>query len=190
VGKLITSTFVSIDNMMVGPNEDMSWVLDNFDPEMGADQDAEAMGSMAAILIGRTTYEIMIQHWPKVTEAESPGADGMNHTPKLVFSRSLEKADWGTYGNATVVPEIDPAEIERRKREADGDLVVMGSASLVQQLTSLGLIDEYVLWVHPVILGEGAKPLFKGVGGRHNLSVLKTKTYKSGAMLIRLRRQS
>jgi dihydrofolate reductase len=65
----------------------------------------------------------------------------------------------------------------------------MGSASIVQQLTSQRLIDEYVLWLHPVILGEGAKPLFAGVGGRHDLDVLKARTYPSGATLLRLRRR-
>jgi dihydrofolate reductase len=131
MGQLIASLFVSIDNMMVAKNEDMSWVLGDFDPEMGADMDAEVMRSMQAILLGHTTYDIMAQHWPKMTEAESPGADLMNGTPKLVFSRTLEKAEWGSYGNATVVKEVVPAEIQRMKSQSDGSMVIMGSASLV-----------------------------------------------------------
>jgi len=186
MGQLIASLFVSIDNMMVAKNEDMSWVLGDFDPEMGADMDAEVMRSMQAILLGHTTYDIMAQHWPKMTEAESPGADLMNGTPKLVFSRTLEKAEWGSYGNATVVKEVVPAEIQRMKSQSDGSMVIMGSASLVQRFTNLRLVDEYVLWLHPVILGDGAKPLFKDIKDRHDLRVAKTKTYGNGVVLLKL----
>jgi dihydrofolate reductase len=167
MGKLVASIFVSLDNIMVGENEDMSWVIDNFDPEMGSDM-GEVMGSMQAILLGRTTYDIMVKHWPGVTGVEDPGADEMNHTPKIVFSKMLQKAEWGKYANASVVKEIVPAEIERMKKQSDKKMVIMGSASLVQQLTHLDLIDEYILWLHPVILGRG-KPLFKDIRARHNL---------------------
>jgi dihydrofolate reductase len=88
MGKLVASIFVSLDNIMVSENEDMSWVIDNFDPEMGNDM-GEFMGSMQAILLGHTTYDIMVKHWPGVTGVEDPGADEMNRTPKIVFSKTL-----------------------------------------------------------------------------------------------------
>ena len=185
MGKLITSTFVSLDNMMVAENEDMSWVIDNFDMEMGQDMSAEVMASMQAILLGRTTYEIMVKHWPTVTGAEDPGADEMNLTPKIVFSTTLGKAEWGKYNNATVYKEIKPAQIEQLKKQSGKPLVLMGSASIVQQLTALGLIDEYVLWLHPVILGRGT-PLFSNIADRQKLQLISAKTYKNGVMKLNL----
>ena len=96
MGNLIASIFVSLDNMMVGENEDMSWVVGNFDPEMGSDMDKDVTGSMQAILLGRITYEIMSSYWPSAkVEDEGSGVDEMNLTPKIVFSRKLKKAVWG-----------------------------------------------------------------------------------------------
>jgi len=184
VGKLVASIFVSLDNIMVSDNEDMSWVLENFDPEMGSDMGAEVMNSMQAIFIGRKTHEGMIQVWPNVTEDQSPGADAMNHTPKFVFSRTLDNASWGRYDNATVVKEIDPARIQRMKQESPERIVIFGSASIVQQMTDLGLIDEYLLWVHPVILGSG-KPLFKN-NKRTDLKLVRSKAYGSGVTALTL----
>ena len=184
MGKLITSTFVSIDNIMVAENEDMSWVIDNFDMEMGQDM-GTVMTSMQAILLGRITYEIMVKHWPSVTGAEDPGADEMNLTPKIVFSTSLGKASWGKYANATIYPEINPAKIEQLKKQSDKPLVLMGSASIVQQLSRLGLIDEYILWLHPIILGRG-KPLFSNIDDRQKLHLIRSKTYSNGVMKLNL----
>lgn len=186
MGNLVASIFVSLDNIMVADNEDMSWVIEHFDPEMGNDQGAEVMNSMQAIFLGRTTQQQMINVWPNVTEEQSPGADAMNQTPKFVFSRTLDKATWGKYDNASVLREIEPEGIERMKKESADAIVIFGSASIVQQMTDLGLIDEYVLWVHPVILGSG-KPLFKH-NKRTDLRLVKSKTYASGAVMLRLQR--
>ncbi len=184
MGKLITSTFVSLDNMMVAENEDMSWVIDDFDMDMGQDMGG-VMASMQAILLGRTTYRIMVKHWPAVTGAEDPGADEMNLTPKVVFSSTLGKAEWGKYNNAEVYKEINPAQIEQLKKQSDKPLVIMGSASIVEQLTRLGLIDEFILWLHPVILGQGT-PLFSNIDDRPKLQLISAKTYKNGVMKLNL----
>jgi dihydrofolate reductase len=184
MGKVVASTFVSIDNLMVGENEDMSWVVDNFDAEMGNDM-GQLLASMQAILLGRVTYEIMANHWPTRTEAEDPGADQMNATPKIVFSKTLEKAPWGKWDNAKAAKEIVPEKIQQLKRQSDKNLVIMGSASVVQQFTNLGLIDEYRLWLHPVILGRG-KPLFRNIKGRRTLKLIKAITYQNGVMALTL----
>jgi dihydrofolate reductase len=89
--KIISSTFVTMDNFMVGDNEDISWVTNNFDGEMGEDY----MRDMGAILLGKTTYEIMAAAWPNSKESEQPSADLMNNTPKIVISKTLKKAPWG-----------------------------------------------------------------------------------------------
>ncbi len=182
MGKLIASIFVSLDNLMVGENEDMSWVVGDFNPEMGKDMDTDVMASLEAILLGRITYEIMAKYWPTArVEDEGPGVDEMNLTPKIVFSRTLQKADWGKFDNATVLKAIVPAEIERLKQQSNKPLVLMGSASIFQQFTRLGLIDEFVLWLHPVILGRG-KPLFKDINPKQDLKLIKTRVYQNGVM--------
>jgi dihydrofolate reductase len=184
MGKIIASIFVSLDNMMVGENEDMSWVVGNFDPEMGKDMDVDVSSSMQAILLGRITYDIMSRYWPGATVAdEGPGVDEMNLTPKIVFSRTIQKAEWGRYDNVTVVKEIVRAEIERLKKQSKKPLVLMGSASIVQQFTRLGLIDEYVLWLHPVVLGRG-KLLFKDSTSKQNLRLIDSRVYQNGVMKL------
>ena len=82
--------------------------------------------------------------------------------------------------------EIEPERIERMKKESSDPIVIFGSASIVQQMTDLGLIDEYVLWVHPVILGSG-KLLFKD-NRRRNLKLVKSTAYGSGVVMLRLRK--
>jgi dihydrofolate reductase len=184
MGKVIASLFVSLDNLMVGENEDMTWVVGNFDPEMGLDMDADVMSSMQAILLGRITYEIMSKYWPGASVVdEGPGVDEMNLTPKIVFSRTIQTAEWGKFANATVLREIVPTEIERLKVQSDKPLVLMGSASIVQQFTRLGLIDEYALWLHPVILGRG-KPLFTDINPKQDLKLIKSRVYQNGVMKL------
>ncbi len=82
--RVIASTFVTLDGYMVGPNEDISWVMNNFPEEM-AKYAGDLMSSMDTILLGRVTYQIMSEHWPAQTEETDPGADKMNTTPKVVF---------------------------------------------------------------------------------------------------------
>jgi dihydrofolate reductase len=184
MGKVIASIFVSLDNLMVGENEDMSWVIENFDAEMGKDMDAEVMSSMKAILLGRTTYEIMVKYWPGASVAvEGPGVDEMNLTPKIVFSRTMKKATWGNYDNVTLLNDIVPAEIDRLKNQSEKPMVLMGSASIVQQFSRLGLIDEYALWLHPVILGRG-KPLFKDMNLKQDLQLINSRVYQNGVMKL------
>jgi dihydrofolate reductase len=180
--KVIASTFLSLDGFIVGPNEDMSWVMNNFNDEM-AKYAGDLMNSMSEILLGRVTYQIMANAWPAQTEATSPGADKMNTTPKIVFSRTLDKADWGTWQNARVVKDHIPEEIAKLKRQPGKDIVIYGSANLVRGLTQLGLIDEYQLIVFPVVLGSG-KPLFAGMAERVNLKLLRTQPFKNGVVVL------
>ena len=180
--KLIASIFVSLDGFMVGPNEDMSWVLNNFNEEMGR-YASGLQNSMDAILLGRVTYQIMANAWPGQTEATAPGADRMNSVPKIVFSKSLNRVEWGKWNNASLVKDIVPEEIVKLKNQPGQSMVIYGSASLVQALTKLGLIDEYQLLVHPIVLADG-KPLFKNIGKPVNLKLLRTENFKNGVVVL------
>ncbi len=180
--KVIASTFVTLDGFIVGPNEDISWVTDNFNEEMGK-YASDLMNSMDTILLGRVTYEVMINFWPAATEDTAPGADKMNTTPKIVFSKTLDKAEWGKWNNARVVKDNIAEEIAKLKQQPGKNMVIYGSANLVQGFTQLGLIDEYQLLVHPVVLGSG-KRLFRD-GSHATLKLIETEAFSSGVVLLR-----
>jgi len=124
--------------------------------------------------------------WPKVPDnpEAAPGevvyARILNAMRKIVFSKTLDGVEWN---NSQLVREVVPEDIERMKREPGRDMVIYGSASLVQTLTNLGLIDEYQLLVHPVVLG-GGKPLFQGIANRRTLKLVNSKTHPSGVVLL------
>jgi len=180
--KLIASVFVSLDGFIVGPNEDISWVTNNFNDEMGK-YAGDLMNSMDYILLGRVTYQIMINAWPNWTEETAPGAERMNNVPKIIFSRTLDKVEWGKYNNARLVNDNVAEEITKIKQQPGKDMVIYGSANLVQGLTRMGLIDEYQLLLHPIILGSG-KPLFNGLTKSVTLKLLRSDTFKNGVVVL------
>ena len=104
----------------------------------------------------------------------------MNSLRKIVFSRTLETVEWN---NSTLLHEINPDDIVALKHEAGKNIVIYGSASIVQALTACGLIDEYQLLVHPVVLGSG-KRLFREGSDRTALRLVETKTFDSGVVLL------
>jgi dihydrofolate reductase len=176
--KVIASIFISLDGFIVGDNDNISWVTENFNDEMGK-YAGDLQGSMGEILLGRVTYQIMTHAWPSQTEETAPGAERMNNVPKIVFSRTLERVEWGKYNNARLMKNNIPEEIMKLKQQPGKDMVIYGSASIVQYFTELGLIDEYQLLVHPIFLGSG-KPLFKGLAKPVKLHLLRTQTFKNG----------
>ncbi len=108
----------------------------------------------------------------------------MNNLPKIVFSRRLNTVRWN---NSRIVKGHIGGEIANLKKQPGKDLMIQGSASIVQQLTNLGLIDEYRLLVHPVVLGSG-KPLFKTIRVRTSLKLVDAKTYGNGVVGVRYQR--
>jgi len=104
----------------------------------------------------------------------------LNAMRKLVFFRSLASAEWN---NSTLVQEVIPEDIERLKQEPGRDMVIYGSASLVRTLTNLGLIDEYQILVHPVLLRSG-KPLFQDIKDQVKLKLVQTRTHPSGVVVL------
>jgi dihydrofolate reductase len=180
--KLIASIFLSLDGFVVGQNEDMSWVSRTFNDEMGQ-YAANLMRTMSAVLLGRVTYQIMTNAWPAWTEETAPGAERMNNVPKVIFSRTLEKVEWGKYANARLVKSNVAEEVTKLKETPGGPMVIYGSANLVQNFLKLGLIDELQLLVHPIILGSG-KPLFKDFEKSMNLRLLKSELFKNGVTVL------
>jgi dihydrofolate reductase len=173
---------VSLDGYFTDTNNDMSWA------HAGAD-DTEHMEFVSSnakgggmLVFGRVTYEMMAGFWPTPMAAQMMPevAAGMNRAQKFVFSRSLQKAEWA----GTTVLNGDPAqEIARLKRENGPGLTVLGSGSIVKQLTAAGLIDDYQLMVCPVILG-GGRTLFEGNTGRPVLKLANSRVFKNGRVFL------
>ncbi|MFD2162490.1 dihydrofolate reductase family protein [Paradesertivirga mongoliensis] len=145
---------------------------------------ADLLKSADTILYGRITYQLM-EYWRTVVE-EPTGYKStdefaviMDQIPKVVFSRTLKKLDWKS---ARLANQSLEKEVSELKQQAGGDILV-GSPSLIVALTQLGLIDEYQLCVHPVILGEGLT-LFKNISDKIILKLLKTKTFGSGTIAL------
>jgi dihydrofolate reductase len=108
----------------------------------------------------------------------------MNAYRKVVFSKTLDKVEWN---NSTLVNEVVPKEIIKMKEQSGRNMIILGSAELVRSFMEAGLIDDYRVWVNPIILGKG-KPLFGPLNDRHKLNLVGTKTFGSG--LIELHYQS
>ena len=173
---------VSLDGYFTDAGNDMGWAhVGADDPEVREFSAANAKGA-SALVFGRVTYEMMAGFWPTPQAAQMMPevAAGMNRSKKYVFSRSLKKADWA---NTTVLSGDPATEIARLKRENGPGLTVLGSGSIVKQLTAAGLIDDYQLMICPVILGSG-RTLFDGVPGRPTLKLANSRTFKNGRVFL------
>jgi dihydrofolate reductase len=183
--KIVLTEWVTLDGYTAGPNNDMNFVGESFNDEMGKYED-DIVGTADTLVLGRVTYESFAGSWPYVPdkpdadEGEKAYARKLNAMKKIVFSKTLEKAEWS---GSTLVRDINPAEITKWKQEDGKDMLIYGSASIVQQLTSLGFIDEYQILVHPVIQG-GGKALFEGVNDKHRLKLVSAKPFSSGVVLL------
>jgi dihydrofolate reductase len=179
--KIIVTTWITLDGFLAGPNGEMDWVM--VDETMGKYED-DLISSADTLILGRVTYQSFAGAWPYVpenpssSEGEKIYARKLNSMRKIVFSKSLEKAEWN---NSQLVREVLLEEIARMKQEPGKDMVIYGSASIVQAFTNLGLIDEYQLLVHPVVLGSG-KPLFGGIAKPAHLRLLQTQSFPSGVV--------
>ena len=178
--KLAAFNQVSLDGYFVGANGDISWAH-RHDAEFKAFVAENAKGG-GLLVFGRMTYELMASYWPTPVAIENDPlvAERMNHLPKLVFSRTLDKASWN---NTTLVKGDLATEIRKVKNEPGSDMTILGSGSIVSQLAQEGLIDEYQLVVIPVVLGKG-RTMFEGITEKLTLKLAKTRTFGNGNVLL------
>ncbi|HEX8856629.1 MAG TPA: dihydrofolate reductase family protein [Thermoleophilaceae bacterium] len=162
--ELIVNTFLTLDGVMQapgGPEEDPSegfehggWSFGYWDGQMEKSME-ETMSKPFDLVLGRTTYEIFAAYWPR---AEGPAAEPLNKATKHVASTTLKELDWQ---NSKLIEGDLPAGVRALKEEDGPELQVHGSANLIQTLLEHGLIDEFRLYIFPVVLGKG-KRLFDG----------------------------
>ena len=178
--KLVVFNSVSLDGYFVDRKGDMSWAHKQ-DAEWRAFVEENAKGG-GQLLFGRKTYELMAGYWPTALASKNDPvvAERINKLPKVVFSRTLDKASWN---NTRVVKENMAAEVGRMKHEPGPDMVIMGSGSIVSQLTQAGLIDEYQVVVIPVVLGSG-RTMFDGIAGKLALKLTRTRVFGNGNVLL------
>ncbi len=175
MSRVIVSNLVSIDGLFEGPDGELDWHVVE---EEFFDYAKRLLRSAAGLLFGRRTYLHMASYWPTAPSDEI--ADTMNGLPKIVFSRTLERADWA---NARLVRGEATEEVARLRREPGKDLVILGSAVLVSSLLRAGLIDEYRMIVNPVILGRG-RPQFTDITARIGLRLTQATALRSGVVIL------
>lgn len=167
MGKVVVTEFVSLDGVMEDPggSEDFKHGGWSFEIARGDEGDRFKMDEVIeseALLLGRVTYEGFAEAWPSRT---GEFADKFNNMPKYVVSSTIREPEWN---NSTVLSGDLTAEVTKLRQELDGDIVVHGSAQLVQELAERDLVDECRLMVFPVLLGSG-KRLFGESGEKRTL---------------------
>jgi dihydrofolate reductase len=169
----------SLDGYFEGPGHEIDW--HNTDEEF-QEFAIEQTGQAGILLFGRVTYEMMASYWPtkQAIESDPIVAGLMNSLPKIVFSRTLSKADWQ---NTRLVKTDFAKEIATLKAEPGKDLCILGSSDLAVSFLEAGLLDEVRILLNPIVLGEG-KTLFKGIQNRLHLKLLKTRIFKNGNVLL------
>ena len=182
---LILQEFVSVDGMAAGKDGSTDFIpaSNRGDQSFGRRQE-HFLDAIDTILLGRKTYEMFVEYWPKVTSGdERPFADKLNAIPKVVFSKTLDRAPWGTWDEATIVKTDAAREVERLKQQPGKDLVIWGSLTLAQALMHEGVIDEFQLIVCPVVLVEGRR-LFDDNVAPGEMHLFSTRSFDRGSVLL------
>jgi len=184
MGKLIVYNFLSLNGYYKGENEDISWAK-----RAGGKEEnefaANNLQSGSTLVFGRITFQMMRSYWPSAEAAKNQPevAEGMNKAEKIVFSRTLDKADWN---NSKIVKGDPESEIRKLKLMSDQNFTILGSGSIIRQLVNRGLIDEYQLMIHPVLIEKGT-PFAKDLQDKLDLELTSSRAFKSGIMHLTYR---
>jgi dihydrofolate reductase len=186
--KLIVSMNLTLDGYYSGPDGELDWHLTSWTTEMG-DAMCSQLAKADTILLGRITYNAMAAYCsimvagPSRRSEEFAFANMMNCCTKIVFSKTIVSASWK---NTELLKGNLAYQTTRLKKKPGGDIIVYGSSQLVDGLIKADLVDEYRLWIHPVILGKG-KSLFRNNREKHCLNLMDTETFPSGVVMMRYR---
>ena len=187
MSKLVVIEYVSLDGVIQGPGHsgedlDGGFTQGGWTSPLMPDHrryNTESFQTAGAFLLGRVTYEIWAAYWPTVTDDNDLIARALNQRPKYVASTTLQRADWkGT----SVIRDV-PTEVARLKSQPGRPIFVMGSSGLAQTLMAHQLVDEYQLWLHPVVLGNGKK-LFRDGGPPIQMKLVDSRISGGGLAIL------
>jgi dihydrofolate reductase len=167
---------VSLDGYVAGPDGDLDWIFRSMDP-VQTELVTEFLREIDTVLLGRAAYLEQAAYWPGQS---GEMADLLNRHAKVVFSKTLDTLEWS---NSRLATGDAADEIARLKAQPGKDVYVSGGATLAQSLSRLGLIDEYRLFVRPVVLGSG-KPLFTNRAAPLELRLTRAQAFDTGAVLL------
>lgn len=194
--KLIVSIHSTANDVVTGPPSDetnfMVWAMPGIE-DYSNGSFLESLADVDTILLGRATYEDLVRKWPKVkewpdvTDVALRIGEKVNTTPKVVVTSTLpeESLAWGDFDPPTRLAGTDVEDqIKELKHDEGGDIIMFGSPTLVQSLTNAGLVDEYRILVHPVIVNYGRR-LFENLDGRTDFRLISADKFEHGAILVK-----
>jgi dihydrofolate reductase len=195
MGKLVVSIHSTANDIVTGPpsgdeTDFMQWAHPGIEDSL--DTFLMSLANVDAILLGRATYEDLVRRWPKVKEWPNVSdvalriGEKINSTPKVVVTsgHAPQNLEWGEFDPPTPLSSVNVKEwIKERKEGAGGDIITFGSPTLVQFLTNAGLVDEYQILIHPVIVNEGLR-LFENLKDRTDFRLVGVKSFEGGAILV------
>jgi dihydrofolate reductase len=183
--RLIVQEFVTLDGLAAGPHGETDFIAAATQGDSRvAENQMRFIDTIDTIVLGRATYDLFAGYWPTATGDDKPFADKLNAIPKVVFSKTLARAPWGSFDDAIITRADVREEIPRLRERGGKDLVVWGSLALIHALAQAKLVDEYELWLLPVVLG-GGRPLFAAGVGSIAMKLVDATTSDKGAMLLR-----
>jgi dihydrofolate reductase len=178
--KLSVFNNVSLDGYFTDAHGDMSWAHKQ-DPEWQTFAAENASGG-GMLVLGRITYEMMAGFWPtpEASKTMPVVAEKMNKMPKIVFSKTLKEAAWE---NTEAIRADIVAKVRKVKESQGPNMVILGSGTIVSQLTQARLIDDYQIVVVPLVLG-GGRTMFEGVRDKLNLKLQKSRAFGNGNVVL------
>jgi dihydrofolate reductase len=181
--KLIVSMNLSLDGYLSGPLGDLDWHFEIWNEQMG-EKMLEQLQETDTIILGRLTYQAMAKYWTakhmddRFARQDLALADKMNQHIKIIFSKTIKQSVW----HHSIFDTSDPTEkIKLLKRKKGKDMILFGSASLASALIQSGIVDEYHLWIHPIILGRGT-PIFHDLRNQIKLKLKDSVVFDSGVV--------
>jgi dihydrofolate reductase len=172
--KVVLKMVVSLDGFATSPDGTHEWMFEWFG-EDSTQRTLRALDDAGVHAMGRRSYEIMGPHW---MASQGPIATSMNEKPKAVFSRTLERADWGP---VDVFADVAAGIADLKARDDEGTILVHGGPDLASSLTRLGLVDEFQLSTVPIAIGRGKSP-FAGLEQHLKLELVEEQRFRSGAL--------
>ena len=179
MGKLTSFTFITLNGFYKGPGEDISWHQHS---NAAGKFSNEASQSYNILLFGRKTYELMAAFWPTPAAAEAYPivAAKMNSAKKIVCSNTLKSTTWE---NSSIISGDIVTKLQVLKQEEERDITLLGSGSLITQLSNAGLIDSYMLMIDPLVIGKGT-PVFDGLHHQLNLNLTTSRIFEEEGIVV------